>query len=133
MASRRTLKAAEAIREVVAMSLLNGIKDPRVQNVTVTSVEVSADMRNAKVYIMVRGDETKEKLALRGLQSAVGFLQQRCAQRIDTRYIPKLQFVIDEGIKNLIAVSQILEKEKQERNAVDASADLPVEEDSADE
>lgn len=115
MASRRTLKAAEAIREVVAMSLLTDLQDPRIQNVTVTGVEVSADMRNAKVQVMVRGDEVKEALALRGLQSASGFLQQKCAERIDTRYTPRLRFVIDEGMKNLIAVSNILEAEKRER------------------
>ncbi len=116
MATRRTLKAAEAIREVVAMSLLTEIKDPRVKNVTVTSVEVSADMRNAKVYVTVRGGEaTQEELALSGLRSAAGFLQQKCARRIDTRYTPRLQFMIDEGIKNLIAVSRILEEEKRAR------------------
>lgn len=117
MASRRTLKAAEAIREVVAMSLLTDLKDPRVQNVTITAVEVSADMRNAKVLFTVRGDAAKESLALKGLKNASGFLQQKCAQRIDTRYTPRLQFEIDEGIKNLIAVSQILEDEKRAKEA----------------
>lgn len=116
MASRRTLKAAEAIREVVAMSLLTDLKDPRVERVTITGVEVSADMRNAKVFFSVLGgDPTKEKLALAGLTSAAGFLQQKCAKRIDTRYTPRLAFAIDEGVKNLIAVSEILEREKRER------------------
>lgn len=114
MATRRTLKAAQAIRQVVAMALLTDLKDPRVKNVNITTVDVSADMRNAKVYFSVLGgDEVQEKLALRGLQSAAGFLQQKCARQIDTRYTPRLQFLIDEGIKNLIAVSQILEEEKR--------------------
>lgn len=113
MASRRTLKAAEAIREVVATSLLTDLKDPRVQTATITKVEVSADMRNAKVYFMIRGDETRERLALKGLQSAAGFLQQKCAKRIDARYTPRLQFEVDEGVKNLIAITQILADERK--------------------
>ncbi|MDR1385838.1 MAG: 30S ribosome-binding factor RbfA [Planctomycetaceae bacterium] len=106
--SRRTLKAAEAIREVVAMSILTDIKDPRVRDATVTRVEVSGDMRYAKVFISVRGDEAQEQLTLRGLQSAAGFLQAKCAKRIDTRYTPRLQFQIDQGVKDSLEVTHIL-------------------------
>ena len=108
--SRRTLKAAEAIREVVAMAILTDIKDPRVRNATVTRVEVSGDMRYAKVFISVMGDETQEQLTLRGLQSAAGYLQAKCAKRIDTRYTPRLQFQIDDGVKNSIEITQLLKE-----------------------
>jgi len=110
MTSRRTLKAAEAIREVVAMAILAEIKDPRVRNATVTRVEVSGDMRYAKVFVSVMGDETQEQLTLRGLQSAAGFLQAKCAKRIDTRYTPRLQFQIDEGVKKSVEVNQLLKE-----------------------
>ena len=70
MTTRRTLKAAEAIREVVSMAILTEVRDPRVKNVTVTSVEVAPDMRMAKVNVTVMGDETKQKLALVGLQNS---------------------------------------------------------------
>ena len=108
--SRRTLKAAEAIREVVAMAILTDIKDPRVRNATITRVEVTGDMRYAKVFISVMGDETQEQLTLRGLQSAAGFLQAKCAKRIDTRYTPRLQFQIDEGVKNSVEINQLLKE-----------------------
>lgn len=125
MASRRTLKAAEAIREVVAMSLLTDLKDPRVDRVTITGVEVSSDMRNAKVFFSVLGgEEAKERLALAGLSSAAGFLQQKCARRIDTKYTPRISFAVDEGMKNLVAVSEILEREKRAR-AERAAQDAP--------
>ena len=117
MASRRTLKAAEAIREVVAMSILAEVKDPRVRGVTITQVEVSGDMRQAKVYFMILGGEGKERNALRGLQSAAGFFQSKVARRIDSRYTPTLQFVVDEGMKNLMEVSRILAEEKSQREA----------------
>jgi ribosome-binding factor A len=79
MTSRRVLKAAEAIREVVSMTILTELRDPRVSDVTVTSVEVSPDMRQAKVNVSVMGDEAKQKLALHGLQNASGFLQAKIA------------------------------------------------------
>ncbi|MGI5831988.1 MAG: 30S ribosome-binding factor RbfA [Thermoguttaceae bacterium] len=128
MASRRTLKAGQAIREVIAMSLLIDLKDPRVSQVTVNSVEVASDMRTAKVlFTVLGGDPVKEKLALAGFRSAAGFLQQKCAKRIETRYTPKLTFAIDEGVKNLIRISEILEKERQQsasaKDAVDKVAE----------
>jgi ribosome-binding factor A len=108
MASRRTLKAAEAIREVVSMAILVEIQDPRVRDVTVTRVEVAPDMRSAKVHVSVMGDEKKQQLSLRGLESSAGFLQTKVARRIDTRYTPRLSFVLDQGVKKSIEVQRIL-------------------------
>ena len=108
MPSRRVLKAAEAIREVVSTTILMELRDPRIQDVTVTYVEVSPDMRHAKVHVSVMGDDAKQRLSLHGLQSAAGYLQSKIAQRIDTRYTPRLQFVLDHGVKHSIEVSRIL-------------------------
>jgi ribosome-binding factor A len=108
MTSRRVLKIAEAVREVVSMSILTELRDPRIRDVTVTYVEVSPDLRQAKVHVSVMGDPSRQNLSLRGLQNAAGFLQQRIAQRIDTRYTPKLKFVLDQGVKHSIEVSQLL-------------------------
>lgn len=110
MSSRRVLKAAEAIREVVSMAILTEIRDPRVKDVTVTFVELSADMRNAKVHVSVMGDEKKQNLCLHGLQSSVGFLQSKVGKRIDTRYVPRIQFELDRGIKNAMIVTRILDE-----------------------
>jgi ribosome-binding factor A len=108
MSSRRVLKAAEAIREVVGMAILVDLKDPRIRDVTVTFVELSADMRQAKVHVSVMGDEKKQRLSLAGLQSSAGFLQQKIANRLDTRYTPRILFVLDQGVKNAMAVTRIL-------------------------
>ena len=110
MSSRRVLKAAQAIREVVSMAILTDIKDPRVKDVTVTFVEVSADLRMAKVHISVMGDETKKTLCLRGLKHASGYFQKKVGDRIDTRYTPKVQFVLDKGLENAMAVTKILDE-----------------------
>jgi len=90
------------------MTILTELRDPRIADVTVTAVEVSGDMRQAKVHVSIMGDEGKQKLALRGLQNASGFLQAKIARRIDTRYTPRLRFELDHGVKHSIEVSRIL-------------------------
>jgi ribosome-binding factor A len=108
MSSRRVLKAAEAIREVVSMAILTELRDPRIQHVTVTYVEVSGDMRNAKVHVSVMGDEAMQALTLHGLENSRGFLQKKINERIETRYTPKLRFELDKGIQNSLEVTRIL-------------------------
>jgi ribosome-binding factor A len=109
MSSRRVLKAAEAIREVVGMAILADLKDPRIEGVTVTHVVVSPDMRQAKVHVSIMGDEKAQRLCLHGLQSAAGFLQQKIAKRIDTRYTPRIMFELDMGVKKSIAIAKLLD------------------------
>jgi len=123
--SRRTLKAAEAIREVVSMAILTEVKDPRVSDVTVTRVEVSGDMREAKVYITVMGSETKQQLCMRGLKNSTGFLQKRISERIDTRYIPRIEFRVDKGQANAQEVNRIFAKIADER-----ATEAPLEDDA---
>lgn len=108
MTSRRVLKVASAIREVVSLAILTDIRDPRVENVTVTFVEVAGDLRNAKVHVSVMGDEKKQQLCMHGLQSSAGYLQQKVGNRIDTRYTPRIKFVLDEGVKKAAEVNRIL-------------------------
>ncbi|MFN7208677.1 MAG: 30S ribosome-binding factor RbfA [Planctomycetota bacterium] len=129
MSTRRLLKAAEAIRGVVSMAILTELRDPRVQNVTVVGVEVTPDMREAKVLVSVMGNEAQQRTVLKGLQNSVGFLQSKIADRIETRYIPRLTFVMDEGVKKSVAVQQILEQISKEResNPTSLQIDPPVE------
>lgn len=108
MSSRRVLKAAEAIREVVAWSIIRDIQDPRVSGVTVTHVEVAGDMQHAKVHVSIMGSEAKQKLCLKGLQNAAGFFQRKIGDRIQTRYTPRLQFVLDKGVKKSIEMARLL-------------------------
>ena len=110
MSSRRVLKAAQAIREVVSMAIISDLKDPRISDVTVTMVEVSPDMRQAKVSVSVMGNEKKQQLCVRGLQNSAGYLQQKIGKRIDTRYTPRIKFVLDKGIQHAMTVTRILEE-----------------------
>lgn len=108
MSTRRVAKASQAIREAVSNAVLFELRDPRIKNVTVTAVEASGDLRTAKVYVSVMGDEGDESLCLHGLNSARGYIQSKVADRVQTRYTPVLTFVVDRGIKSSIEASRLL-------------------------
>ncbi|MBO0697571.1 MAG: 30S ribosome-binding factor RbfA [Zavarzinella sp.] len=112
MKQHRLARVAEAIREVASEAILYELKDPRIKFTTVTRAEVSADLQHAKVYVSVMGSERDQNLTLHGLRSAAGFIQSRLGDRMRTRYIPVLEFVIDEGIKNSLEVARLLNEEK---------------------
>ncbi len=124
MTSRRLLKAAEAVREVVSMAILTELRDPRVQNVTVTGVEVAPDMRSAKVLISVMAEEGKQHLCLKGLQNSSGFLQSQLAKKIDTRYVPRLTFELDTGVKKSLEVAKILYELEMERKRMAVASEV---------
>lgn len=126
MSSRRVRKAAEAVREVVSMAIIADLKDPRIANVTVTYVEVSPDMRMAKVYVSVMGDEKKQNLCLHGLKHSAGYLQKKVSQRIDSRHTPRLEFVLDKGVKKSIEIAQILAELLPDRPAATAGQECNI-------
>jgi len=133
MHSRRIAKASEAVREVVSSTILFQLRDPRIQHVTVLHAEVAPDMRTAKVYVSVMGDAKQQSLTMHGLESARGFIQSKIAERLDTRYTPVLKFVLDQGIKRSIEISQAL-REIQETSAPanESAGAAPAGEDAAD-
>ena len=112
------------------MAILTEVKDPRVKDVTVIGVEVAPDMRTAKVFVSVMGDETTRRLSLRGLQNSAGFLQSLIAKRIDTRYTPRLTFVFDDGVHKSAAVARILQEWRDESRPQEQAdledSDLPI-------
>jgi ribosome-binding factor A len=121
MSSRRIAKVAEALRESISTTVLFELKDPRVQNVTVLRIEVSPDLRSARVYVSVMGDEKTQALSMHGLRAARGFIQSRIADRLDLRYTPILSFILDPAVKLSTQASTII------REALD-SAVSPAEE-----
>nr|UXE45574.1 ribosome-binding factor A [uncultured bacterium] len=110
MPSHRSLRMAEAIREVVSQAILFQVSDPRVQGVTVLHAEVTGDLRNATVFVSIMGTPAEQETAMRGLRSATGFLQSLVAARLQTRSTPVLAFKKDEGIKKSVEMSRLIEE-----------------------
>lgn len=111
MSQRRLARVAQAIKQVVSQAILTEMRDPRAKNITVIAVEVPEDLRTAKVYVSVMGDPKIEKLSLKGLDAARGWLQQRIAEQLDLRWTPVLTFVIDPGVKKSLEISRTLREQ----------------------
>ena len=122
MNNRRVAKAAEAIRESVSMTILVGLRDPRVKNVTVLRAEVSGDLRAAKVYVSVMGDAKAQSLTMHGLDSARGFIQAKVADRLQTKNTPVLKFILDQGVKRSAETADALRVVMPESTNLDAEA-----------
>jgi ribosome-binding factor A len=117
MPSHRSLRMAEAIREVVSQAILFEVSDPRVKGITVLHVEVAGDLRSATAFISIMGAPAEQENAMRGLKSATGFLQSLVAARLQTRFTPVLSFKRDEGIKKSVEMSKLIEDTlAQDRN-----------------
>jgi ribosome-binding factor A len=110
MPSHRSLRVAEAIREVVSSAILFEMADPRVHGVTVLGVEVTGDLRSATVLVSVMGSESQQKQALQALQHAAGFLQSRVAARLQMRFTPALSFRRDDSVKKSIEMSRLIDE-----------------------
>lgn len=110
MPSHRSLRMAEAIREVVSQAILFRVSDPRVKGITVLHAEVTGDLRNATVFVSIMGAPAEQENAMRGLRSATGFLQSLVAERLQTRSTPILAFKKDEGIKKSVEMSKLIEE-----------------------
>lgn len=104
---------SEVIRETAANAILFELKDPRVKNVTVTRAEVSGDLQHAKVFVSIMGTEKEQALTMHGLKSAAGFVQTKLADRLTSRYIPHVTFVIDEGVKKSIEIGRLIREENE--------------------
>jgi ribosome-binding factor A len=112
MAAGRMRRVNEAVREVLSARIAEGLNDPRIGFVTVTSVETSPDLRHARVYVSVLGSESEREATLAGLESAHGLLQQSIAGALRMKRTPTLQFVFDASIERGMRITELLEDER---------------------
>ena len=97
MPTRRQERVSERIHHEVSDLLLNEIRDPRVEQVTVTGVEITPDLKLATVFVSALGDPEAKDNALKGLERASGYIRRELAQRLAMRVTPALRFVLDES------------------------------------
>jgi len=112
MAADRMRRVNEAVREVLSARIAEGFSDPRIGFVTVTSVETSPDLRQARVYVSVLGDESERADTLAGLASAHGLLQQSIAAELRMKRTPTLKFFFDASIDRGMRITELLEDER---------------------
>lgn len=117
--SQRAQRVAEAIRREVGELLLRGLKDSRVREglASVTDVDVTGDLRHAKIFISVYGSDDEVGLTMEGLSSAAGFIRGEIGRRLGIRHAPELHFELDtslaRGSRVIALLNQIKEGEGQ--------------------
>ncbi len=120
--NRRTDRVAEAIRTEVATFLNEGAKDPRLVGlVTVTCVEVTRDLRHAKVFVSVLGTEEEAESTLQGMNAARSYLRRELSHRLNTmHHVPEIAFKRDRSIERGAQMSPVLDELAREREAREA-------------
>ena len=109
MSINRTMRLAEEMKKTISNIIQNDLKDPRIPMLTsVTEVEVTKDLRYAKVFISVFGDEGQKLKCIEGLKSAAGYIRRETGSQIKLRYTPELLFELDNSIENGIYISNLL-------------------------
>ncbi len=109
MSSGRMRRVDEAVRAVLGAAIASDVKDPRVGFVTVTAVKTSPDLRHARVFVSVLGDEAARAASLDGLRSAHGFLQRRVAAELTLRHTPTLTFEYDDSVDRGMRITELLD------------------------
>jgi len=113
---RRPERLAETLREEITEIVGYELDDPRLLSVTVTDVIVSANLRDAKVFVLVEGEEGEIKEALKALQHAAPFVKQQVALNLNVRYAPHLHFVRDTVEERANRIEQLLGEIKDGEN-----------------
>jgi ribosome-binding factor A len=114
MANPRMRRINEVLREVIGAAIATDLGDPRIGFVTVTSVDTSPDLRAAKVYVSVLGDEEEREAALAGLRSSHGPIQSKIAAETRMKRTPTLSFHYDPTIEQGMRITRLLEDETAE-------------------
>ena len=119
---KRSTRVADAIRNELAILLLQKVRDPKISHVTISRVEVTDDLKYAKIYYTVIGKGKELREAEAGLQRAKGFMRSHLAGTLNMRYTPELQFHYDKAAEKVEEMEKLLqeiagEREKNEKDS----------------
>jgi ribosome-binding factor A len=112
MPNRRHIQVAEEIQQIVSYLIQRELKDPRIGFATITNVEVTTDLRFARIYVSVMGSDEERKDTMAALQSARGFVRHEVATRMTTRTVPEIQFKLDRGLEYSDQINRLLSEIK---------------------
>ncbi|KAF1084570.1 Ribosome-binding factor A [Sporotomaculum syntrophicum] len=110
--SHRPERLAEAIKKEMSDLLLNELKDPRIGFATITGVDVSSDLKYAKIYVSVLGNHEQRVSTMQALTKAQGFVRTELGRRIRLRLVPEISFILDESLDHGVRVMELLEEVK---------------------
>lgn len=118
MSMQRSERVQEALRQEISNIIQFEMKDPRIGFLTITKVELTKDLRYAKVYFSVLGKDQEKQLTLKGLNSAKGYIKGLIADRLKLRFAPEISFKIDDSLAYTQEICELLDRlEKEKDNA----------------
>lgn len=115
MSSQRPERVQEALRQEVSRIVQGGLRDPRIGFITITRVDLTRDLRYARIYFSVLGESRDKQKALKGLNNARGYIKSLISDRIKLRFMPDIEFKIDESMDHAKHIYDILENLKKEK------------------
>ena len=110
MRYKRSLRVQELLLEEISKLLAHGLKDPRIGFVTLTKIELSDNLKHAKVLVSIMGDEKQKEDSLEGLNSAKGYIRGYLGRNLYLRYIPELQFKLDKSADHVEKITRIIKE-----------------------
>ena len=108
MQNYRPTRVGELLQAEIADLLLRQLKDPRLSMATISRVDVSPDLREARIYVSRVGSEDEQKETMAGFDRAVGFIRGQLGRRLKLRYTPSLTFLLDTAIADGVRISRLL-------------------------
>lgn len=124
MGQLRVEKVQELMKQEVSQIILRELKDPRIGFVTVTSVECTGDLREAKIYVSLMGSEQQIKDCWAGLTSSLGYIRREIGKRIRLRFTPEISLAIDKSLDYSAHIQELLLKIKAEEAVKDTQAKI---------
>ncbi len=116
MANYRPRRVADLLKKEISDIIFKELKDPRVGFVTLTKVDVTADLRIAKVYFSVLSSKGNVEDSLTGLNSANVFIRNELKKRVKLRLLPSLEFIFDDSLDYVEKIEKLIQKSKEETN-----------------
>jgi ribosome-binding factor A len=113
MGQVRLDKIQELIKQEVSTMILRELKDPRIGFATITRVEVSGDLRHAKLFVSIMGSEEQKSQTWEGLKSSLGFIRSELGKRIRLRYTPEITMQLDTTLDHSVKIQELLDKVKK--------------------
>ena len=112
--TQRSEQVAEELRKIISMIFLEDINDPRMGFMTVTRIELKPDLRFARIYYSVLGDEDQKKATEEALADNIKFIKRLAVERINMKYAMEMRFELDPSIEQSFKIDSILKKIKKE-------------------
>ena len=114
MAKNRSARVGELLKKEISQIILREMKDPRIGFVSVTDVEVTGDLRQAKVFVSVYGSDKEKEETMEGLDKATGFIRKLVGERVKIYHTPELLFRYDNSIEHGVHISKIIDDLKEQ-------------------